>query len=79
MPAGCIVTGVTLEKVEADGARIGSTGREVGTNNSGARIVSSPVGTNGRRVQVHWWFNPFNIIRYRVIYTIAQPNGVTCW
>jgi thermolysin len=79
MPTGCVVTGVTLEKVEADGGRIGSIGREVGTNNSGARIVSDPVGTNGRRVKVHWWFNSFNIIRYRVIYTVAQPAGTNCW
>ncbi len=79
MPAGCRVTGVRLEKVDKYGEVMGHTGWEVGNSHSGARIVDDPIGTNSRKVEVHWWYDPFNIIRYRVVYSIDQPQGVTCW
>lgn len=79
MPAGCVVTGVTLEKVTSDGSPIGPPGLEVGAGNSGARLVSSDAGTSSLRAGVHWWFDAGNAIRYRVVYTIAQPVGVQCW
>ena len=79
MPLNCEILQVKLEKLDKNGHRMGPTGREVGDSHSGARIIEDAVGGSSLRVKVHWWFDPGCIIRYRVIYTILQPHGTSCW
>ena len=77
LPNHCFVAGVRLEKVRSNGVSVmDGPAREVGTNNAGARVKTSYEGTQNTSVEVHWWYNAFSIMRYRVVYTIENRDPV---
>jgi Zn-dependent metalloprotease len=85
MPPGCTVTGVSIQKINENGSVMETGVTTVGNDDSGARIMdttnnAAPIlGTNKRQLKVHWWFNAFNIIRYRIEYKIATTENAICW
>jgi hypothetical protein len=72
LPSTCLLQDIVLELVERDGTvrastRLGEPGGAV-WNNAGASITSQLLGTNDTSVNVHWWFDPYTICRYRIRY-----------
>jgi hypothetical protein len=78
----CVVTDVVLEIVTRAGVvlathRFGGPAAVVGTAPSsvGALMTTNPIGTNSLAVNVYWWFDVYQVCRYRLIYTI---QGLGC-
>lgn len=71
-PPTCPLTDIVLEMVDRNGnvvsrSRMGGPAATMGA--AGAFITSQNLGTTDTTVTVRWWFDAYNISRYRVRYT----------
>jgi hypothetical protein len=74
----CVVADIVLEMVTREGVVLATHrfgGPDAVAGGGGARMTTNPIGTNSLAVTVYWWFDAYQVCRYRLIYTL---QGLGC-